>query len=147
MKANEFVAEWRAKLSNLRNNRQKDAIEIANNLAALIKLRIQSEGKDFLGQPFAPYTNSYENFRQSEGYQIDYVDFTVTGRLMANVQPRVTEEGEGSIKIVIGATDQENRNKLLGAVKKRGNILQPSASELREVRNLNRSRLQRWLGI
>jgi len=147
MTPSEYIQNMRARIEALKANRTQEVKRIAEDLSALIKLRIQSDGEDYTGQPFAPYVPSYAKKRQDGGYQTSYVDFTVTGRLMANVQPYVLEETDSKTVVEITARNEEDQLKLRGARGKRGNILTPSNDELQMVADANRERIRKYLGI
>lgn len=127
--------------SNLINDRENEALRIAFDQLALTKLRIQTKGQNFNEQPFAPYVPAYAKERQAAGYQVGYVDFTRTGRMWAAVRPRVESSSIFSATVVIEGADQRSKDIIAGAAKKRGNILQPSKSEIEFVRQANRERV------
>lgn len=125
------------------DNREREVILIALDQLALTKLRIQREGKDFNESPFAPYTDAYKKERGAAGYQVGYVDFTRTGRLWANIQPRISQSDVFSATVVIEGSEQRSKDIVRGAAKKRGNILQPSKAEIEFTRQANRRRVLR----
>ena len=126
---------------NLTSDRENEALRISFDQLALTKLRIQSKGQNFEEQPFAPYTPGYAKERKESGYQVGYVDFTRTGRMFAAVRPRITSSSVFSCTVVIEGSDQRSKDIIAGAAKKRGNILQPSKSEIQFVRDANRARV------
>ena len=147
MNVKQVIARLRANLQTLEEQRQSEALRIALDATALLKLRIQTRGENADGAQFAPYTPSYARVRRDRGAQTGYVDFTVTGRLMANIQPRVETNQAGRTVVVIAARDSGNNDKLRGAVKKRGNILRLSQDEIDLVRDANRERLAKVFDI
>lgn len=126
---------------NLINDRENEALRISFDQIALTKLRIQSKGQDFNERPFAPYVPAYAKERKASGYQVGYVDFTRTGRLMAAIRPRIESSDIFSATVVIEGSDQRSKDIIAGAARKRGNILQPSKSEIEFVRQANRERI------
>lgn len=136
-----LLARIRQIKQNLVNDRENEALRIAFDQLALTKLRIQTKGQNFNEQPFAPYVPPYAKERQAAGYQVGYVDFTRTGRMWAAVRPRVESSSIFSATIVIEGADQRSKDIIAGAAKKRGNILQPSKSEIEFVRQANRERV------
>lgn len=128
---------------DLTNNRQKDAALIAADLTALVKIRIQSTGKNFEEQQFEDYTTPYAKKRKKRGLQTQRVDFTDTGRMWASVQPRVTAHNDRTTQITVKAGDDENQTKLNGQFRKRGNILLPTEKELQRIQALNKRRVIR----
>lgn len=136
-----LIARIRQIKQNLVNDRENEALRIAFDQLALTKLRIQTKGQNFNEQPFAPYVPAYAKERQAAGYQVGYVDFTRTGRMWAAVRPRVESSSIFSATVVIEGADQRSKDIIAGAAKKRGNILQPSKSEIEFVRQANRERV------
>ncbi len=132
---------------NLIDDREAEVLRIAFDQLALTKLRIQTKGQDFNEQQFAPYTEAYKKNRQAGGYQIGYVDFTRTGRLWANVQPRIVASDVFSATVQIEGQEQRSKDIIRGAEKKRGNILQPSKAEIELTRQANNRRVLKAFGI
>lgn len=126
-------------------NREADVLRIAFDQVALIKLRIQTKGESADGPLFAPYVEPYKRSRQKAGYQVGFVDFTRTGRMWANVQPRIESSNMFSATVIIEGSEQRSKDIVAGAAKKRGNILRPSAAEIQLVRNANRARLEKYI--
>lgn len=129
------------------DNREREVLLIALDQLALTKLRIQTKGESFENRPFAPYVPAYAKERQASGYQVGFVDFTRTGRLWANIQPRISESSAFSATVVIEGNEQRSKDIVAGAAKKRGNILQPSKEEIEFTRQANRRRVLRAFGI
>lgn len=132
---------------NLIDDRESEVLRIALDQLALTKLRIQTKGQNFNEQPFAPYTPEYKKNRQAAGYQVGYVDFTRTGRLWANVQPRIVASNIFSATVQIEGQEQRSKDIIRGAERKRGNILQPSKAEIELTRQANRRRVLKAFGI
>jgi len=141
-----FIAEWRQRLDNLNKQREAEALIIGTQLATLIKLRIQETGRNADGAAFAPYVPSYAKRRAKLGFQTQYVDFTRSGRLMANIRAYVANSNDTSTTIHITAREDDNQLKLLGALRKRGNILRPNDAEQNTAQLLNADRLRKYLG-
>jgi hypothetical protein len=142
-----LISRIREIKQTLIDNREREVILIALDQLALTKLRIQREGKDFNESAFAPYTDAYKKERGAAGYQIGYVDFTRTGRLWANIQPRISQSDVFSATVVIEGSEQRSKDIVRGAAKKRGNILQPSKAEIEFTRQANRRRVLRAFGL
>lgn len=147
MNVKEYIRRLKENLQELEDNRQTEALRIALDATALLKLRIQTTGTNADGQAFAPYVPAYARTRRNKGLQTGYVDFTDRGRLMANIQPRAELNEEGRTVVVVGARDSENIDKLRGAFKKRGNILRLSQNEIQLIADANRERLQKIFEI
>ena len=147
MTARDLANQIRRNVEALRNNRQQELKIIGSDLAALIKLRIQGSGQDYLNQQFVPYRPWSIDERTALGYQVGYVDYTRTGRMWASVYPDV--EGNGAkVTVVITAHGEDNIKKVKSAVfHKRGNILRPSQDELDLAAKANEARVRKYLAI
>lgn len=128
-------------------NREAEVLRIALDQLALTKLRIQTKGQAHTGSAFAPYVPQYAKSRGKAGYQTQYVDFTRTGRLWANIAPVVVDSNVFSATVQVGAQDLRGQNILKGAEKKRGNIVRPSAAEIELTRKANRERIKKYLKL
>ena len=127
-------------------NRQTDALKIAADLKALIQLRIQTSGNDSQGQRFSPYTTAYAKYgRNAQGYQSEYFDFTRTGRAFSNISPQVTDQSRNITVVQVTGRSNETLLKLAGQVKKRGNILTPSSSEIDITSKANAQRILKYI--
>lgn len=127
--------------NNLTFNREAEAMRMAFDQLALLKLRIQTKGQNSEEQAFAPYVPAYARERQRSGYQVGIVDFTRTGRLWANVAPRVESATDTSVTVVIEGGEKRSKDIIQGARRKRGNILQPTRKEIELIRAANRERV------
>jgi hypothetical protein len=140
-----LIANIERAKSALIANRDNEALRIAFDLTALIKLRIQTEGKDADNKPFVPYDPDYAKERKGAGYQIAFVDFTRTGRLMANIRPRLESAERDRATVVIEGDSQLSKDILSGQARKRGNILRASKEERAMVEQANRERVLKYL--
>ena len=152
MDAREFARTLRAKLQQMNQNRAKDALRIANDLNALVRLRINTRGQDYKGKSFTPYSPGYKKKRQRAGRQTRIVDFNFTGRLQAATQSYVLKETATSVIVSTTARGTDNQNKLRGALTQpkgnpRGNILRPSQSEIQTAEAANRQRILKYLQL
>lgn len=147
MKAKQIAEKIRANIAALRANQAQETLRVTLDLIALVRLRVQTEGKDYQEQDFDPYTPGYARRRAKAGYQVGYVDFTRTGRLWASVQPEVQAQGGDVVSIQVAPRGQDNVDKARGARAKRGNILLPSESEVDIARQSNRERIRKYLAI
>ena len=114
----------------------QDMLAAGFDLSALIKLRIQTSGQNFKGEQLPYYTPFSVRKRKEKGYQVGYVDYTQTGQLWASVGPLLVSEGGGATKVVIESRNQRGKDILDKAVPKRGNLLQPSADELKTAQEI-----------
>ncbi len=144
MTPREAADDYARRFAEMSANRDRDALNIALEVKALVQLRIQTTGQNFDEVLFSPYTPAYSRHRQKAGYQTDIVDFTRSGNLWANIRPEVVESTEVKSVVEITARDDRNQVKLQGAVKKRGNILLVSQSEADLISQLNQQRVQRY---
>ena len=131
-----IIDKLRRAKQRLAEERPNQVLTIALDSIALVKTRIQSSGTDSSGSQFAGYVPSYEKKKRESGFQTDFFDFTVRGRGWANIIPKVVEDGNGKTSVEISGGNQLTRNKLLGQVKKRGNILLNSQDEIDAIRNV-----------
>lgn len=134
----------------LEENRRPETLRIAFNLLDAVKARIQGGGISYSLVPFPPYSKQYAKKRAKDGYQADYVDFTRTGRLWANIVPMVIEDGNGITIVEIAARAPELQDILNWQANKpmatpRGNILLPSKDEEAFLRAAHIKRIQEAL--
>lgn len=122
-------------------NREAELMRIALDQIALVKLRVQSSGLNSNEVPFEDYTPDYKRSRAKAGYQVGYVDFTRTGKLWAGIVPVVVESSLYKTVIEFRANGERGEKILQGAKRKRGNITQPSKSEIQMARDANRQRI------
>lgn len=144
---NQIIARIRQIKHDLEANREADATRIVLDQIALTKLRIQTKGESYTGQPFSPYVPAYSKSRKKAGYQVGYVDFTRTGRMWAAVRPVVVSSSVFSATVAIEGADQRARDIIAGARPKRGNIVQPSRAEIELSKQANRERVKKYLGL
>jgi hypothetical protein len=127
--------------ADLINNREAELMRIALDQIALIKLRVQTTGKDFNEQQFEDYTPDYKRARAKAGYQVGFVDFTRTGQFWQGIVPVVVESSLYKTVIELRPSSPRGEAILAGAKKKRGNITQPSKAEIQMARDANRQRI------
>ncbi len=140
-----FLDNLRRVKAEMIANREAEALTIALDQIALVKLRIQQRGIDSSGSPFTPYSPTYARERAQKGYQVGFVDFTRTGRMWANVQPFVVQSSVFSATVEMKGADEKTRAMLSGHENKRGNILAPSDAERALISQANRARIMRYL--
>jgi hypothetical protein len=129
------------------DNRAADALRISADLTALVKLRIQREGKNSENAVCAPYVPAYKKERAKAGFQTEIVDFTRSGRMFAAVRPVLRESGVFSATVAIEGTDDRSRTIIAGAERKRGNILEPTPEEVNLAREANKDRIKTYLDL
>jgi len=138
-----------AALAAIRANRAIQCLEISRDLAALVRLRLNTQGRDFQGQQFSPYSPGYAKFRAGKGRQIAFPDFNFSGALQNATRPEVESQTPDSVTIVTTARDALSQKKLLGALgtpkgAPRGNILLPSKGEVDLAAQANEKRIQKY---
>lgn len=145
MTPDQFERLQRSRLEALAANRERDCLRITNDLLGQIRLRVQTTGENYLEQSFAPYTEQYANRRAKLGYQTGYVDFTRTGRAWASVRPETIDRTDRSVTVQVASRTAQDRVKFQGAVRKRGNLLLPSKSEIDIAQEANRARILQYI--
>jgi hypothetical protein len=138
-----------AALAAIRANRAQECLRISLDLAALVRLRLNTQGRDFQGQQFSPYSPQYAKQRAGRGRQIAFPDFNFSGALQNATRPEVESQTSDSVTIVTTARDALSQKKLLGAlgtpkVSPRGNILLPSKGEIDLAAQANEKRIQKY---
>lgn len=78
----------------------------------------------------------YKEYRDVQGRQTAFVDFSFSGRMWANVDLISTYQQHKAGEVVIGAKEQENKDKLAGNTKLRGAILDLSPSEVDQLKKM-----------
>lgn len=156
MDAKDFVNITRTRIEELKANRPKEVLIIAQELKTAMQLRVQRKGTDANETPFEPYSVDYKKKRKEKGRQTAFVDFTFKGALWNNIRPVVVSSNEVETVVEIGPTNAENRLKLIGALrtpitaprgsgKPRGKILTPSKKEREFAAEANKRRLLKYL--
>lgn len=150
MTAREYIESLRARIAALQANRARDALRIATDLNALVRLRINTSGRDSMNRPFTPYSPGYAQQRQQKGRQASFVDFNFTGRLQAATRSYVEKEDKNAVVIITTAKGRDNQAKLRGAMtqpkgRPRGNILLASQQEIAQAQQANLQRVMKYL--
>lgn len=140
----------RQRFDRMASNRAKDALVLANDLKALVQLRIQTTGVAYTGRKFNSYSPGYAKKRASIGAQTSIVDFTVTGQMWGNIRAEVVASDSVSTTVDITARDTRNQMKLQGALTQpksapRGNLLIPNEQEIATAQEANRQRVLKYL--
>ena len=138
-----IIARIRQIKHDLEANREAEATRIVLDQIALTKLRVQTKGESYTGAAFAPYVLATKKDRAKAGYQVGYVDFTRTKQMWAAVRPVTVSVNVFSATIEIQAANQRAQDIIRGAFPKRGNIVQPSKSEIELSRLANRERIEK----
>lgn len=135
------IQEYRNSLIRCRDElvlqRAQELLKIGLDVTALTKLRLRTRGEDSTGSQFAPYSPQSVLERSDNGYQVTYVDFTQTGRMLASVQPAIESNTDTVTVVRVKARDSFEQKKLNDQARygkpPRGNILTPNQSEINFV--------------
>ena len=108
------------------------ALDATTSVQALVLRRIRSRGENFEGQSFSPYSSSYSDFRQSQGRQTSFKDFSLTRRMLTNVTVKEVQiTGERAILEITTLNEGDERTKLDGNSARQGvPILAPNREEI-----------------
>lgn len=124
----------------------------ANDITALWDQRISETGTDERGNPFAPYTQAYQQRKTKAGRFTGKVDFTLSGQMLAststglkNIGTIDSQRNGANCVIVIGPRDQETRDKMLGNEKHRPGWRNPSKQEVDRVTEIRQKRIEEML--
>lgn len=150
MTLGEWADQIRARKKKLVDDRQRDALVLAQDLLTLVQLRIQTSGQDSQNRPLSPYSPEYAKKRREAGYQTRIVDYTRTGQMWRSVSPRVIAHDVDTTIVEIAARTADGQTKLDSALRQpknapRGNLLVPSADEVAIVNQANLRRVLRVL--
>lgn len=125
----------------------------------MLQQRLQETGKDSKGNSFRPYTEEYERFKQGKterrqptdrfggiarqikpkklksypNKDVGYVNFTYEDRMLNNVGVLDKQTERDKVKVVVGPRAEENRDKMAGNIKQRGDIMALSSKEISEL--------------
>lgn len=116
----------------------------AHDVIANVQERVQMQGKNSQGGRLKAYTKAYEKFKKNpqnykRGQELGLassrftgvVDYTLTGRMWADIRVLKVESNGSSVRAKVGAFNQENVNKLISLQKRDGlNPIAPSAEEV-----------------
>lgn len=121
-------------------------LQAGYTLVDSIEQRITQQGQDDQNQPLKAYSPSYLKFKKNPG---DYkagkelglgssrfsgvVDYSLTGEMWNDIDLIEQAVSEDEVKYSFGAQNQVNKDKLSSLLKRDGDPLQPSESELDEA--------------
>ncbi len=78
----------------------------------------------------------YKEYRDLHGRQTGHVDFSFTGRMWDNISLISDYSQHERGVAIIGAKSEDDKNKLKGNTKRRGDILDLSDSEIEKLKNI-----------
>lgn len=133
MTLQEYRYKLLAAVQQLAATQGEDALIVSLDFIGLVKLRIQTEGRDKDNAAFPKYVPAYKKVRQKRGLQTEYFDFTDTGRAWASVQPKIIGQVVGRVTVRVKPNGKDNELKAAGQFKKRGNFLLPTKEEIQIV--------------
>ncbi len=142
-----LLSKIRAAKAAIIREREAEAMRMALDGIALVKLRIQTKGQNAALEQFSPYAPAYAKERKASGYQVSYVDFTRTGQMWASVRPVVESNNDTQTVVVIGSTNARGQGIIEGARPKRGDILAFSRQEIDLIAAANRKRVEKHLNF
>jgi len=147
------INEWLAKMEERKlafiAARERECLQLALDLQALVQLRIQTSGTNSQGAAFVGYSPGWEKNRQRRGRQVNYFDFTDTGSAWRSITPRVILNTPDTTVVETKARDQLNQTKLNAPrtaprSRPRGNILVPDATEIADINAANGQRIIKY---
>lgn len=71
----------------------------------LVKNRIQSSGKNATDNRFSPYLTEYKTARKRESLQVEYKDFTRTGKMFDDFKVQKTGQNGSVFYVEVGISD------------------------------------------
>lgn len=92
------------------------------------------EWRTVKGHRLAILPGGYRQYRQIYGAQVNHVDFMLSGRMWANINVISNNSQHQQGVAVIGAKNDEEKKKLAGNTKSRGDILDLSPKEIDELK-------------
>ena len=78
----------------------------------------------------------YKQFREIHGRQTGFVDFTFTGKMMGSIHILSNPSQHSQGVVVIGPNTDEEQKKMAGNEKRKGEILNLSDSEIKEIADM-----------
>ena len=159
MSTDEFFQRLQSTLNDLRSTREASALLISKDALALLKRRIINKGQDHNEQKIGDYSTavvpfwmykgkekrrkdaverllqlkgyfaSYRDWREVNGLEIQFKNFSFTGHMWSSVHPIVIAKDETSVVIGITAGTDNAVKKLQYVIAKHPNILNLSKKE------------------
>ena len=140
MTLDEHQAKLKGVLVELARTQVGDALLTSLDMIAFVKLRLAEGGGNSQGGQFTDYSPIYSKRRQEKGLQVAHKDFNVTGQLYASIQPQVKAASLGVVEVDIIPRGADNQMKVIGQLKRDGNILQPSQQEIDDATQAHQQR-------
>ena len=140
MTLDEHMAKLKAGLADLARTQVQDALLTTQDMIGFVKLRLAEGGGNARGSQFTDYSPIYSKKRAEKGLQTSFKDFNVTGRLYASILPEVKATQLGEVHVDIVPRGADNQAKAAGQLKRDGNILEPSQTEINDATQAHQSR-------
>jgi hypothetical protein len=86
------------------------------------------------GVRLAILQGGYKKIRELQGYETGFVNFEISGRMWANIKLISSNSDHQNGIAKIGATGEDNKKKLEGNTKRKGDILDLSQKEINELK-------------
>lgn len=77
-----------------------------------VRNRVTSSGSKADGDRFSPYSQRWAKERRKKGLQVDHKDFLFTGDMWKSVKKISSSKDPISVSVTMGATGNENREKM-----------------------------------
>lgn len=140
----QFVAELDRIIMRLKADMPDIAVGYASDCIANVQERIQMTGTGSDGARLRAYTIAYEKFKKNpqktkRGRDLGLgssrytgkVDYTLTGRMWADIRPLSVQSNGYNIRVLMGARKKENIDKLRGLYNRdKKNPIAPSDEEI-----------------
>lgn len=137
----QFIDRFNKVVTELEVTLPDQVLISANNGIAVIEQRILEKGKDAEGQAWRDYKESYKEYKKSKRKYVGYVNFKLTGRMLANIGIIDRKVNGSKVEIFVSARNAEERRKLEANSASRGNLLSMSKQEQRVLRNEFKKRI------
>lgn len=125
--------------------REVKALEISQDISALVKNRLQNEGIGPDGNKFKLYSAGYAAKRKALGLPVDKRTHTFTGDMLKSTRPIVVESNDTRTVVEISASDRDNQDKINENSRiVKTNILSLTEEEKNLVEELNQERIDKY---
>mgnify|MGYP001612209849 CR=1 FL=1 len=140
MTLDEAETTFKNAIQQLAESQVEDNLLTALDMLAGVKLRLAEGGGRADGSAFSDYSPIYSKVRATKGLKISDKDFNVTGQLYASMKPDVKSVNFGEVRIDLTVRGSDNEIKVIGQLKRDGNILEPSPAEILDAIEANKKR-------
>lgn len=170
MTITEFIQNIKLASSELIANREAESIQVAREVMAQVRLRVQTDNVDANGNTFGRYSQavvpqwmyygkslsqgaeaklkkgkwmtSYEDFRDYNNLQTDAKDFTFSGEMWRNTGVVRVENTTNVTTVVLGGTTQRSQELIGYHTEREGvNIIAPNEQEVNFAVEAHRERV------